>query len=194
MNLNIHGKQVDIGTALREQTEDKFESLVEKHFPSGWSGTVTFSKEAGSFRCDGHIHLFSGMSLQASAVADSAYTALEGASNRLEKRLRRYMRRLKDHHAAQETPIETYAAPAYVIEPSADSDEVTEPETLEPVIIAEMSADVKSLTVGEAVMQLDLQDTPAILFQNRGTGRLNMVYRRNDGNIGWIDPPAGRAE
>ena len=194
MHLNIHGKQVDIGAALREQTESKLETLIEKHFPAGWSATVTYSKEAGDFRCDAYVHLNSGMNLQASATANTAYTALEGTSNRLEKRLRRYMRRLKDHHAAQETPIETVAAPAYVIEANVETDETPEPESLEPVIIAEMSADVKSLTVGEAVMQLDLQDTPAILFQNRGNGRLNMVYKRNDGNIGWIDPPVGSAE
>lgn len=191
MRLQVHGKQIDVGAALRTHAQDRLSALLAKYFGGEADGTVTFSREAHWFRCDCHVHLSSGMALQASANAGDAYAAFDEVAERLEKRLRRYNRRLKDHHAARQ-PVETFVAPAYVLEDTGE--EAEEPAgPAEPVVIAEMTTDVKRLTVGEAVMQMNLVGVPALLFRNRGNDRLNLVYRRSDGHIGWVDPPAEAA-
>jgi ribosome hibernation promoting factor len=193
MQIQIHGKQVDVGAALRGQTESRIAAAVGKYFDRHANGTVTYSRENHGFRCDCLVHLSSGMTLQTSSSADEARIALDQAVERLEKRLRRYKGRLKTHHAKSEGPVETVMAQAYVIDDFED-EAGEEPADLEPVIVAELQTEVKSLTVGEAVMQMNLFETPALLFRHRGTGRLNMVYRRHDGHIGWIDPPAPSSE
>jgi ribosomal subunit interface protein len=190
MHLQIHGKQIDVGAALRSHTEERLAAAVAKYFDRGANGTVTYSRENQNFRCDCLVHLSSGLNLQTSGTGADARAALDTSLERLEKRLRRYTRRLKSHRA--EEPVEAVTAQAYVIE-DVEEDIGKEPESLEPVIIAELTTDVRSLTVGEAVMQLNLSDAAALMFRNRGTGRYNMVYRRSDGNIGWIDPPTERA-
>ena len=192
MHTQVHGKQIDVGAALRGETESRIAAIVAKHFDRDASGTVTYSRENHDFRCDCLVHLASGLNLQTGATAQDARAALDATLTRLEKRLRRYKRRLKDHRAKSASPVETVTAQAYVIEDLGD-DSGEEPANLEPVIIAETTSAVTSLTVGEAVMQMNLSDSPALMFRHRGTGRLNMVYRRHDGNIGWIDPPAGQA-
>jgi ribosomal subunit interface protein len=190
MHLQIHGKQIDIGAALREHTEAKLAALVGKYFDRATSGTVTYSRDGQSIRCDGLLHLASGMTLQTSGHAAEPYGALEQTLDRLETRLKRYMSRLKHHHKESRGPIETSTAPDYVIQ---DSEEHEAP-SLEPVIIAELTAEIRRLTVGEAVLQMNLLEAPALFFRNRGNGRLNLVYRRSDGHIGWIDPPDERTK
>jgi ribosome hibernation promoting factor len=188
MHTQVHGKQIDVGAALRGQTEQRLAAAVAKYFDRATSATVTFSRENHDFHCDCLVHLPSGLTLQASGSAPDAHTALEGALERLEKRLRRYKRRLRDHRTKAEDQVETVTATAYVIE---DFEEGEEPASLEPVIIAEHKSEILTLTVGEAVMQMNLSDLQALMFRNRGSGRINMVYRRHDGNIAWVDPPAG---
>ena len=185
MHLQVHGKQIDVGDALRTHTTDKLSALVAKYFDREAHGTVTYSREGGSFVCDALLHLPSGMNLQASAQSHEVYGAFDEAAARLESRLKRYVGRLKRHHKERTGPIETVTASAYVIEGEKESDS----EGIEPVIIAELTAEIRNLTVGEAVLQMNLQDVQALMFRNRGNDRLNLVYRRSDGHIGWIDPP-----
>ncbi len=185
MHLQIHGKQIDIGAALRSHSEDKLGALVEKYFDRGSSGSLTFSRDGYTIRCDALVHLVSGMSLQASASATEAYGALDQTLDRLETRLKRYLSRLKHHHKERGEPTEIVTAPDYVLQESDD----VETTSAEPIIVAELTAELKFLTVGEAVLQMNLLDAPALLFRNRANSRLNLVYRRNDGHIGWIDPP-----
>ncbi len=185
MHLQIHGKQIDVGAALRSHSEAKLSALVEKYFERGSSGTVTYSRDGINFRCDILVHLASGLTLQVAGTAIDAHGALDEALGRLESRLKRYLSRLKRHHRERGEPISAVAAPDYVIEDGSEND--TGPT--EPVIVAELTSDLKFLTVGEAVLQMNLLDAQALLFRNRGNDRLNLVYRRNDGHIGWIDPP-----
>jgi ribosomal subunit interface protein len=187
MHVQIHGKQINVGSALRGTTEEKIAASVGKYFDRNASAIVTYSRENHDFSCDCLLHLASGLTLQTSGCAEDAHIALDLALTRLEKRLRRYKRRLKDHHGGAEAQVETVIATDYVIDDETES-VGEEPATLDPVIIAELKSEVRSLTVGEAVMHMNLSDLPALLFLNRGTGNLNMVYRRRDGNIGWVDP------
>lgn len=185
MHLQILGRQIDIGAALRGQSESKLRALVEKHFDRTARGAVTFARDGANFRCDALVHLASGMTLQASGAAGDAYGALDQALDRLETRLKRYLSRLKRHHKERGETAVSQIAPDYVIRDSED----IETAGGEPAIVAELTTEVKVLTVGEAVLQMNLIDAPALLFRNRGSRRLNLVYRRNDGHIGWIDPP-----
>jgi len=188
MHLQIHGKQIDIGAALRSHSEAKLTALVEKYFDRGSSGSITYARDGFAFRCDALVHLVSGMALQSTGSAADAYGALDQTLDRLETRLKRYLSRLKRHHKERGEPTETVTAPDYILRESED----VEATGAEPVIVAELTAEVKFLTVGEAVLQMNLLDAPALLFRNRGNGRLNLVYRRNDGHIGWIDPPEAK--
>jgi ribosomal subunit interface protein len=188
MHLQIHAKQIDIGAALRSHTEAKLEALVGKYFDRGWSGIVTFSRDGPDFRCESVVHLASGMTLQSSGAAVEAYGALDQSLDRLESRLKRYLGRLKRHHKESASPIETVTAPHYVIKEAEEA----ETASLDPIIVAELTAEVKLLTVGGAVLQMNLLDLPALLFRHRASGRLNLVYRRADGHIGWVDPPEAR--
>jgi ribosomal subunit interface protein len=185
MNIQITGKHIDIGDALRTHVTDRVNSGVVKYFDRPVDAFVVFAKEGSEYRCDTSVHLSSGIRLQSSGQAGEIYSSFEIAAEHLETRLRRYKRRLKHHHNANKShqPIE---ASAYVIQ-STDSEEDTEAEP-QPVIIAEDVTKISTLSVGEAVMQMDLQDTPVVLFKNGANGALNVVYRRHDGHIGWIDP------
>lgn len=188
MHLQIHGKQIDIGAALRSHSEAKLTALVEKYFDRGSSGAITYARDGHTFRCDALVHLVSGMTLQATGSAVEAYGALDQTLDRLETRLKRYLSRLKRHHKERGEPTDTITAPDYTLRESDD----VETTSAEPVIIAELTTELKLLTVGEAVLQMNLLEAPALLFRNRGNSRLNLVYRRNDGAIGWIDPPEAK--
>lgn len=187
MDLQVSGHQIEVGNALRTHVTDRMAAGVGKYFDNPVDSHVTFSREGFNFRSDVSVHLSSGISLQTQGEAPDIYAAFEQACERLEKRLRRYKRRLKDHHIRAKEPLPRVAAPAFVIQ-SDEKVEAEEPEDLSPVIVAETTTDIKTLTVGEAVMQMDLSEAPAMLFHNVAHGGLNMVYRRADGNIGWIDP------
>jgi ribosomal subunit interface protein len=192
MDIQISGKKIDIGAALREHVSDKLNVGVTKYFDRPVDAHVAFAREGQNFKCDVSVHLSSGISLQASGQSGDIYSAFDVADDRLATRLRRYKRRLKDHHNSNKEPIQAMMAHSYVIQPDDDAQE--EPEGLQPVIIAEDTTHIKTLSVGEAVMQMDLQEAPVLLFKNAVSDGLNMVYRRPDGNIGWVDPQNGIAK
>ena len=184
--LQVTGKNLDVGDALRTYVIDRIEQTLDKYLGQSLSGHVRIEKERSQFRTDCSIQLRSGLSLQSHGESPDAYASADAALERLEKRVRRYKRRLKNHHAsAPAAPAET-AAPYYVIR--ADEAEDDGDENDNPVIIAETQTGIRELTVSDAVMEMDLSEKPLVLFRNASHGRLNVVYRRPDGTIGWIDP------
>lgn len=193
MQVQIAGKRIDVGEALRERIAYGLEDRVSKYFDRTGEAFVTVSKPGWAFSVDCSIHLPSGVTLQAHGEAEDAYQAFEDSLEKIEKRVRRYKRRLKDHHKNKDA-IPAIEIQEQIIAPYADDDEDTEEPLANgdlgdaPAIIAESGARIKTMTVSMAVMQLELTDTCAILFRNAKDGDLNMVYRRADGNIGWVDP------
>lgn len=186
MNLTVKGKQLEVGEALRRHVADSLDGLFGKYFGNPVEATVMLSREAHLFRAQVSVHVGRGILLQGQADAGQAYAAVDGAVEKVGKRLRRYKRRLRDHHRAE---IEVQRAQHYVLAPEVEgSDEAAAEVDGKPVVIAETTSDIPTLTVGEAVMRLELADEGAIMFRNRAHGGLNMVYRRADGNVGWVDP------
>ena len=194
MQLSVTGKQTEIGEALRRHIEGSLGSILDKYFKTAIEAHVIVSKEAHLSRAEISIRIGRGIVVNARAAASEAYLALDAAAERLAKQLRRYKRRLRDHHAkGREPPSASERAMDYVLAPIEE--EEAEGEAAEagnvsgaPAVIAEMSTELPSLTVGEAAMRMDLAEAPVLLFRNRSHGELNLVYRRTDGNIGWIDP------
>ena len=189
MSFRVSGKNIDIGEALRERINARIAEATAKYFDGGFSGHVTVGREGFGFRADCMIHLDSGIVLEAEAMAADAYASADQAAERIETRLRRYKRRLKSHQALGAEELQPLEAASYVIaSPEHESDEET--ATFTPVIIAESTTALKRLSVSDAVMELDLTGTAVVVFRHAGSGRVNLVYRRSDGHIGWIDPPA----
>lgn len=192
MRIQVSGKQIDIGDALRTHVEDRLLEAVGKYFDRPVEAMVTFSKDRHEFVSDSSVHLPTGMTVQAKGRAGEVYASFEGSVERMEKQLRRYKRRLRDHHRAREEreePILDMGASSYILEGGPDDDaDYLEPETLQPVIVAEMETKVPHLSVGEAVMQMELAGVHLLVFRNDAHGGVNVVYTRDDGNIGWIDP------
>jgi ribosomal subunit interface protein len=186
MRIAVSGKQIDVGAALRQYAEENLTGVIGKYAERPVEAIVVFSRDAYEFAADVSVHLSTGLTVTAKAKASEIYAAFDGACERMEKQLRRYKRRLKDHHR-RETPIESVLASSYVLAGSSETDE-PEPEDLQPVIVAEMETKVQTLSVGEAVMQMELAGAPLLVFRNTSHGGLNVVYMRDDGNIGWIDP------
>ena len=194
MQLSVTGKQTEIGEALRRHIEASLGSILDKYFKTAIEAHVIVSKEAHLSRAEISIHIGRGIVVNARAAASEAYLAFDAAAERLAKQLRRYKRRLRDHHAKGREPAgASERAMDYVLAPIEE--EEAEEEAAEagnvngaPAVIAEMSTELPSLTVGEAAMRMDLAEAPVLLFRNRSHGELNLVYRRTDGNIGWIDP------
>ena len=189
MDIRVSGHQVDTGAALQGHADTRLSAIVDKYFSRALSSQVTFGKAPqGAFRCDIVTHVMQGLILKGHAVAHDAHVALDGAADKIEKQLRRYKRRITDRHdaSAQARRVERdEEAAAYVVfqpeEAEADAADA-------PVVIAETRVDVPEATVADAVMMLDLRNTNALFFKNAGTGRHNMVYRRGDGSIGWVEP------
>ena len=187
MQYQISGKQIDIGEALQTHVRDDLGTVVQKYAERPTSAQVIFSKSAHEFVCEATVHLSTGLTAQAKAHATEIYAAFDACSDKMEKQLRRYKRRLKDHHKERAQPVELSGAASYILA-ADDGAEESEPETLQPMIVAEMETKIPSLSVGEAVMQMELAGAPVLVFRNEGKDGLNVVYRRDDGNIGWIDP------
>lgn len=186
MRIQVSGKHIDIGDALRTHVEGRLNEAVAKYFDRPVEAVVTFCRDRHQFIADSSVHLSTGMTVQAKAKADEIYASFEGAVDRMEKQLRRYKRRLKDHHRDRQSPIEAFGAASYIL--AGGEHDAEEPESLQPVIVAEMETPVPSLSVGEAVMQMELAGAPLLVFRNEAHGGVNVVYQRDDGNIGWIDP------
>lgn len=184
MTLRISGKNVDVGDALRTHVTDRIEDALSKYFPGGYNGHVTLSREGTGFKSECTLHLDTGTILQVSAQDQEPRLSFDLAADKIEKRLRRYKRKLKDHHLNNGSGREAFEAMSYVL--ASPEEEV--PEDFNPLVIAETSAKVKTMTVGMAVMELDLSEAPVVMFKNAANGGMNVVYRRADGNIGWIDP------
>ena len=193
MQIQVKGKQIDVGEALTEHVRSHLTAAVEKYFDRPVDATVTFSREGRTLRCDAHVHLPTGIVAQSTGIAQDFYAAFEQGAGRIEKQLRRYKRRLRDHHRDRKEPVISAAAPAYVLAGSNFEKEADEPESLNPMIVAETTEDIKSLSVGEAVMQMELAHLGYLLFRNHATGRINLVHTREDGNVGWIDPASENA-
>jgi ribosomal subunit interface protein len=191
MDLSINGKGISVGESLRDHVEQALNGAVAKYFAKAVDATVTLSREAHRFRADITVHPLRTVTVQGRAAGDDAYSAFDGALERIAKQLRRYKRRLSDHHRYRPgAEAETTTAHEAVFAPEPADDEL--PAEGQPAIIAELQTDILSLSVGEAVMRMDLADVPAMVFRNRTHGGLNVVYRRSDGNIGWIDPDGPR--
>ncbi|MCG6206665.1 ribosome-associated translation inhibitor RaiA [Rhodopseudomonas sp. HC1] len=200
MTIRVSGKSISVGEALRGRVSERTEEVLRKYFDGNYSGHITLSKDGFGFRTDCALHLDSGITLEAESNAADAYASADQALLQIEKRLRRYKSRLKDRsarkaHAEAAAIAELGAppvdAPSYVIE--APGDEEHHEEAYNPVIIAEATTSMKRLSVSEAVVELDLTGAPVMVFLHGGSGRVNIIYRRADGNIGWIDPPTVNA-
>jgi ribosomal subunit interface protein len=187
MRYQITGKQIDIGEALQTHVKAELGETVEKYAHRPTEAMVVFSRSAHEHVCEATVHLSTGLTAQAKGHAPEIYAAFESCREKMDKQLRRYKRRLRDHHDRRLRPVEYADASAYILAGSDDSDEA-EPEALQPMVIAEMETRVPELSVGEAVMQMELRGQRLLVFRNEGHGGVNVIYRRDDGNVGWIDP------
>ncbi|MCC1491292.1 ribosome hibernation-promoting factor, HPF/YfiA family [Cognatishimia sp. F0-27] len=187
MRYQITGKHIDIGEALQTHVRTELGSVLEKYSQRPTDATIIFSKNAHEFVCETNVHLSTGLNAAARAHATEIYAALDACVEKMDKQLRRYKRRLKDHHKDRTEPVALSGAASYILASESGADE-PEPETLQPIIVAEMETKIPSLTVGEAVMQMELAGAPVLVFRNEKKDGVNVVYRRDDGNIGWIDP------
>ncbi|MCP4936998.1 MAG: ribosome-associated translation inhibitor RaiA [bacterium] len=186
MTIQITGKNLDVGDALREYTEHRIHEMLEKYVGKSFPGHIRIEKNKNEFNTHCSVDLWSGLSLHSQGNSDNAHTSVDIALERLDKRLRRYKSRLRDHHNNQHNSAAELAATDYLVEHEG-VDEINS-KNLNPVIIAEKQTIIRELTVSDAVMELDLANRPFLLFKNAAHGRINVVYRREDGNIGWIDP------
>lgn len=187
MRYQISGRQIDIGNALQVHVKDELNSVVKKYAERPTDANIIFSKSGHEFVCEATVHLSTGLTATAKAHETEIYAAFDSCAAKMEKQLRRYKRRLKDHHKDRSDPVEHFGASAYILASSQENMD-SEPESLQPIIIAEMETKIPSLSVGEAVMQMELANAPVLVFRNDSKDGLNVVYRRDDGNIGWIDP------
>ena len=190
MQLSIKGKQLDIGEALRGYIEDHLPASIGKYFDNPVDAHVIMSKQGHSFQADIQVHINRRILVQGTGNADNARAAFDLANAHVTKQLRRYKRRLLDHQRRKGDREDVLEAQQYVLaaEPEVDDVELDGGEPDQPVIVAELPTVIETMTVSHAVMRMDLAGLPALMFRNSAHGRLNMVYLRQDGNIGWVDP------
>lgn len=192
MQLSITGRQIDIGEALRNHARARLSSVTGRYLDAAVDGAVNFIREGAGYRTDCTVHLRSGLYLHTHGKSPDIYAAFDQAVERLEKRLSRHKSKIRDHHngARGETPPPVDAA--YVT--FALPDDSDAPDSNAPAVVAETTTPIRTLTVGEAVLQLDLAEVPVLVFRNAGHGQINVVYRRADGHIGWVDPTLQAAQ
>ena len=192
MQLSVKGKQLDVGDALRSHVAENLNAVVGKYFSRPIEANVVFSREAHLFKADISVHVGRGIMVQTFGEADLAHPAFDLACDKIAKRLRRYKERLKNHHSSAEDAPEPVHAKKYILQAEAedhhDGHAAASSDPHQPMVIAEMTTPIATLTTGEAVMRMELADLPALMFRNSAHGGLNMVYRRVDGNVGWVDP------
>tara|TARA_R110002072_G_scaffold181232_14_gene337352 strand:- start:10291 stop:10857 length:567 start_codon:yes stop_codon:yes gene_type:complete len=187
MDIRVSGHQIDTGSALQDYVTDRLNGMVQKYFNRAHSANVTFGKApGGAFSSDIVTHVNKGLILKAHGEAHDVHQSFDQAAGKMEKQLRRYKRRVQDHHA-QSVPAEMAEQAGYTIFAGSQSEEETEQED-SPAVVAETTADIPEASVADAVMMLDLRETGALFFKNAASGRHNMVYRRRDGTIGWVEP------
>ncbi|NCO86704.1 MAG: ribosome-associated translation inhibitor RaiA [Rhodobacterales bacterium] len=187
MRYQISGKQIDIGEALQTHVKTELGASVAKYAGRPTEAVVVFSRSGHEHVCETTIHLSTGLTAQAKGHASEIYAAFDSCCEKMDKQLRRYKRRLKDHQRDRVEPVELSAAGSYILAPTEETDESALNHD-NPVIVAEMETGIPSLSVGEAVMQMELAHAPVLVFRNEKHSGINVVYRREDGNIGWIDP------
>ncbi|PFG61523.1 ribosomal subunit interface protein [Thioclava sp. ES.031] len=187
MRYQITGKQIDVGEALQSHVKSELGEVAEKYMQRPTDAQITFSRDAHEFICEATVHLSTGLTASAKGHATEIYAAFDAAREKMDKQLRRHKRRLKDHHRDRAEPVEFEAAGLYVLA-SEEDDDTGETREGAPMIVAEMETKVPTLSVGEAVMQMELSDASLLVFRNEKHGGVNVVHRREDGNVGWIDP------
>ncbi len=190
MSLRISGKNIDIGEAFRSHVDSRVGEALKKYFDGGFTGHVTLEREGPGFKTECVIHLDTGILLQAEGRAQDPHQSFDKAAERIEKRLRRYKGKLKGHHAGRRG--ETTPATSYVIAAPDEDTEVAVDDS--PAIIAEETTNLETMSVGAAVMAMDLADLPVLVFRHAAHGGVNVVYRRRDGHIGWIDPSLSKKD
>jgi ribosomal subunit interface protein len=191
MQLSVKGKQIDVGDSLRVHVETQLKDVIGKYFNTPLDAQVTFSREAHLFRADIAVHAGRGITLQSNASASEPYPAFDMAAERIASRLRRHKNRIKKHDHETGRAAALIVANSFVLHGEDNhADEAND----NPLVVAEMTTPIELLTVSEAVMRLDLGDMPALMFVNRAHGGLNMIYRRPDGHIGWVDPTEAAAK
>lgn len=188
MRYQVSGKKIDIGDALSQHVEKEIGATIDKYSQRPTEAIVTFSRKAHMLVCDALVHLSTGLTVQAQGEDTEIYAAFEAAREKMDKQLRRYKRRLKDHHKDRSTPVEYGSAGTYVLPADEGEWESHGDNGLQPIIVAEMESRVPTLSVGDAVMQMELAGVPLLVFRNEKHGGVNVVHSREDGNIGWIDP------
>ena len=188
MPFRVSGKNIDVGEALRTRINDRVKDVVGKYFDGGYSGHVTVGKEGHGFRTECAVHLDSGITLHVDGTAGDAYASADITAERIEKRLRRYNGRLKSHPARRGAAQTNGIEMADYVLAAPDRDSEIEVEDFTPAVIAESTATLHTLSVSEAVMELDMTGVPVLVFRHGATDRVNVIYRRRDGNIGWVDP------
>ncbi len=201
MQLSVNGRHLDIGDSLRSHIEESLTTIFGKYFGDAIDARVTMSQTNHLYHAQVNVHVGRGIHLSAEAEADRVYAAFDAAAERIAKRLRRYKRRLRDEKKHAHAPLDVVEGRHYVLsnaetasEPEDDAPDSVEIDAegngadTQPAVVAEMTYEIPSLSVSEAVMRLDLADAPAMLFRNAAHGGLNMIYRRGDGNVGWVDP------
>lgn len=193
MDIRISGHQVDTGAAFGVHVRERLNAMIDKYFPRAISAHVTLAPAPhGHFSCDIVMHVMSDIILKGTNRAVDANPAFDGAADRIDKQLRRYMRRLKDRHgpgaerSAERAAIALFDNADYKVFAAVEAE--AEVESDHPLVIAETRVDIPETSVGDAVMMLDLRNTNALLFVNSVSGDHNMVYRRDDGSIGWVEP------
>ena len=194
MQLSVKGKQLNIGDALRTHVSDSLSRILGKYFGDAIEVDVTLSRDGHMYRAVVAAHVGRGIQVQAQGEADQPYPAFDTAAEHLAKRLRRYKGRLRNHHKRGGPTVETLLARQYILAAGDDLEPAEDEAEGQPAVVAEMTTEIPSLTVSEAVMRMDLADQPALMFRNSSHSGLNMIYRRSDGNIGWIDPRGNRSE
>jgi ribosomal subunit interface protein len=184
MKVKVSGKHVDIGDSLHAYVKDHLTETIEKFFETSLDAQAVLSKNHHNFRCDLTVHIGRGLTIRCHGESDDGYKCVDQAIHKLNEQMKKYKKKLKNHHKDKEALMEYLEAQKYIIDTQHE-------DTIEgdnPLIIAEMDLQIPTISVSEAVMRMDLEDSPAVMFKNIKHGEFNIVYRRADGNIGWIDP------
>ncbi|MGE4372421.1 MAG: ribosome-associated translation inhibitor RaiA [Xanthobacter sp.] len=187
MALRVSGKNIDIGDALRERLISRVSDVISKHYDGGWSGHVTVSREGSGYRSECIIHIDTGVNLQAQGTDTDPHASADAAVDRIERRLRRYKER-KLRIKERTPPTASIAAQAYVLSSAPESETDDVPDSWSPTVVAEAPTHLRTLSVADAVVELEITGAPVVVFRHASHGRLGVVYRRADGNVGWIEP------